>query len=313
MRPARHPLHGLRHVPLFTLLFGVSLTACKEGDRSGVADKDGPEQIGQAEKARLLLTTHPWVARKEFNCISNDFKERFLMVEGPDTNAFADRTDTLLWAELDSLMATITPKPTDKHIRGLAFHYGLDTTVAPNRLKLALECVELTPLGDGVAYARKDHDPALFFAVQDGGLHMATKAGWLTAYQTPYLQRTVVKRNSDSPAPTPVIPGVDHTSFVLRWEGTLDSLAAAHDPELQHLIIAHVSEPMVRNGSLEQGFRHNLAVHGMDKNGKTLLDDSTYVGSSFRNKAADLGSACPPDCATPLFYRIGLRARANCL
>jgi hypothetical protein len=265
----------------------------------------------QAESFRRMLTTHPWVAHKEFNCISDDLKEHFLVVEGPDTLSFADRTDTLLWAPLDSLMATITPRPTDKHIRGLAFHYGLDTTVAPNRLKLALECVELTPLGDGVAYARKDHDPALFFAVKDGGLHMATKAGWLTAYQTPYLQRTVVKRNGDSPAPTPVIPGVDHTSFVLRWEGTLDSLAA-HNPELEHLIIAHVSEPMVRSESLEQGFRHNLAVHGMDKNGKTLLDDSTYVGSSFRNKAADLGSPCPPDCATPLFYRIGLRARANC-
>lgn len=261
-----------------------------------------------------MLTEYPYVPKTEFVCIRTDFP-RYIV--GPDDAqggpiALTDQVDTLLKNEFLHLLPD-----SGQDLRGLEFHYGLDTSRGAHRLVLALEFVKLEPL-TGDTFNLKRHNPEKFYSIEGRTIKPAVKSDWLARFGADYLAFTRVRRSSDSQTFEALDPSRDHQSFVFRWDGALERIMT-DNPMFYSFRVWHIASPAERtfkyDGSVEheRDWGHDIGILATsDGSNGELLDDIEYAGMSYRMKGADLGSPCPPNCPKPVMRQRGIRARPEC-
>ena len=83
------------------------------------------------------------------------------------------------------------------------------------------------------------------------------------------------------------------------------------DTPVDRLKIHAIASPLVRTDTLEDDWFHDLAIAAANATAEYVNNDPRVSGSPYANKAADLGSPCPPSCILARFYRYGLAPRSG--
>ncbi|MBK9535590.1 MAG: hypothetical protein IPO10_10565 [Flavobacteriales bacterium] len=257
------------------------------------------------------MTQFRYVPKKEFTCISRDFSLH--IQRGPVASPQPIVVPQLRFSVDDvsrALDSLATCAAGQGNLRGITVHFGLDRNGA---LDLVLQFVCMFPV-NGTADTYTYTPTATYYVIVGGHLVRAPDAitNWLADSGDRYTKE-VVKRRTDGPTWEPFRSGVDVTSITFLYEGELDLLIAENGlTETDVLELVPAAEPATwkddgHGGIEENDFYQSLCWVGVG----VELDDVDHT-EKFKNKGADLGSLCPPNCASLYLPDRGQPRRPGC-
>ena len=257
------------------------------------------------------MTQFRYVPKKEFTCVSRDFSLH--INRGPVASPHPVVVPQLRFLVGDiskALVSLATCAAGKGDVHGITVHFGLEKDGV---LDLVLQFVCMFPVS-GTADTYTYTPTATYYVIVGGRLVRAPDAitHWLADSGDRYTQEVVIRR-TNGPTWEPFMLGVDVTSITFLYEGELDLLIADNgltDSDLLELVPA--AEPATwkedgQGGIMEMGFYQSLCWVGVG----VELDDVEHA-EKFKNKAADLGSLCPPNCASLYFPDRGQPRRPGC-
>ena len=257
------------------------------------------------------MTQFRYVPKKEFTCVSRDFSLH--INRGPVASPHPVVVPQLRFLVGDiskALVSLATCAAGKGELHGIIVHFGLDSE---NALDLALQFVCMFPVkGTPDTYT---YTPTATYYVIDGGRLVRSPdalSHWLADSADRYTKEVVIRR-TDGPNWEPFSSGDDVTSIAFLYEGAVDLLIAENgltDTDVLELVPA--AEPATwkddgHGGIQEDDFYQSLCWVAVG----VELDDVEHA-EKYKNKAADLGSLCPPNCTTLYLPDIGQHRRPGC-
>ena len=204
-------------------------------------------------------------------------------------------------------LATCAAGKGDLH--GITVHFGLDKDGA---LDLVLQFVCMFPV-TGTADTYTYTPTATYYVIVGGRLMRAPDAlsHWLADSGDRYAKEVVIRR-TDGPMWESFSLGDDVTSITFLYEDELELLLTENgmtDSDLLELVPA--AEPAAwkedgQGGIQEDDYYQSLCWLAVGWNW------ICGTREKFKNKAADLGSLCPPNCATLYLPHTGQPRRPGC-
>ncbi|MBP6697728.1 MAG: hypothetical protein KA175_08930 [Flavobacteriales bacterium] len=255
-------------------------------------------------------TEYPSVCSTEVRCAQKDFKGYFWAGSIAAPVALARTSEFLSWQALEDLVRTVAPALENDRI-GVKLHYGLSVSGADYNIELAAEVVKIDPRRDPLYYDVSTLEAKVHPIGPTGVFDPEQiKSAWEDAEQKRYLERVFVMRNRGGELDG-LVKESDHLAYLLKWE----DLVALHgnNEGSTHLNIHCIAAPVIRAPGIEDDWHHDLLVISANHQGVERLTDTRAPGAlPYLDKAADLGSPCPPSCVLARFYRYGLAPRTGC-
>lgn len=271
----------------------------------------------QDEYEKNIGSKHPYVGAKEHYCLASDFFNNIHQAPAAAPNNHAPirsfpQESTILATEItryrNAAAATpcAAPGPVDV---GVVVHFGMDVD---NDLVYALQfpCL-IWNSGTGEYTIPNPQAADVFFTIGAGGMLFPTT---LAAWQ-PNIDRykaSIRTRRNDATWDG-YLAATTHTSEVFPYRFELEDLIA-QNPVAQ-LQLVPISTPETRTPQADGTYvetNWQLFVSWVPVGVK--LDDANNGTNLFKNRAADLGSPCPPNCPMQSFRfkTIGTEPRSSC-
>lgn len=308
-----------------TSLLPVALTLLLLAGSSGCqqpAPQTEPTDTAQGDslqdKAHLrLVTKNKWVGARELACIKADFKKYIHVGKPTDHKEIELRMLPLTVGvgKLHDLVKNLSCINDGDFQHGVVLHYGLDESLRFD-VMLQVVCLDYWP-NDSNKYSYDA--PAHGYALASTGtlVYDATAlAKWYgtSGPGTRYAQNVVIDRNADN-AWTAFDPDQDVRSTLFPYQEQITGLINDNNLDKDSLLLIEpIAEPVDRKptatGYDEKGYHQGAVWVPVN----FTVDDTTYPGYPYKNKAADLGSPCPYACPTSkfLFPQKGLKPREGC-
>ncbi len=257
------------------------------------------------------MTAFRYVPSKEFDCITLGFKDHIKL--GPVTapKPIGLRPLKFTVGELkQALVSFATCNAGQGNRRGVIVHFGLD---ANEVLDMAVQLICLEP--DPVDADTYTYQPTATVYVIESDKLVRSGDPFSTWEQDKgeRYQNNVVIRHTDGPTWKPFAKGKDVTHVIFPYDGELDLLItdnALTDASFLELVpIAEPTawEPDGNGGITEEGYYQSVCWTAVG----VTLDDTTYT-EAYKNKGADLGSCCPPNCIKVYLPSTGNARRPGC-
>lgn len=264
----------------------VLCVACGGG---GQRPEASTAPLGKALRAAPPDSMH--LTDAAFQTYRADFDKAYSLLDG--SPLFATQQE-IAWSDLE---AWITPM---EGLRAVRFEYGLrDSAFVLGLVRLKLDS---TATPDLFTYQLPDS----VFELAGGTLVPHAGGRWRTDRQykaggsSTYFAN--VLRADDRGALLPLAHGTDAQAIVMPWELELEPLHNANSGPYTDSTLHAVFTCIARPDSAKV-LQHHLAVHlrlrpNKGTGHRDLLDNSYTLGKPFRMHGADLGSSCPPKCAS---------------
>jgi len=257
------------------------------------------------------MTAFRYVPKKEFDCITLGFTDHIKLLPEAAPKPMGLRPLKFSVADLERALVAFATCDAGKGIlRGVIVHFGLDEH---DVLDMALQLICLEP--DPSAADTYTYKPtATFYTIVNDKLVRSTDpfSTWEQGNGHRYTKNVVI-RHTDGPAWKLFGTGVDVTHVTFPYDGELDKLIADNGlTDESFLELVPIAEPTSwasdgNNGITEEGYYQSVCWTAVD----VPLDD-TDDPEAFKNKAADLGSCCPPNCIKVYLPHRGNARRPGC-
>ncbi len=203
------------------------------------------------------------------------------------------------WNDLSQLVNAVAG-----NLHGIAIYYGL----VDDHLCFGIRVLRFVPTGNPPVY---DYVPALDSAQGARPTHLLRNntfvaigtADWDALGNTYFVHMRVDRVGDGNFAP--LDKRYDPKAIVLPWEDELlrlwiDNQAAIGSQSARILLSSIARYHTEEHETAPDGYRHGVSMHVqvMDATGswRDLLDDIDHSPADYQQKAADLGSMCPPRC-----------------
>lgn len=264
----------------------VLLTACGGG---GQRPETAPAPLAKAMLAAPADSMH--LTDSAFQAFRDAFDKAYSLSGGG--RLFATQQE-IAWSDLEAWVGKGTGD------RAVRFEYGLrDSTFVLGLVRLQLDT---TATPGYFTYQLPDsvHELSSGQLVPHDGAAWRADLQYKVNHPTCYFAR--VLRADSSGTPKPLTQGVDAQANVMPWELELQPLHDANSGPYTDSTLYAVFTCIARPDSA-QVLQHHMAVHlrlRPDKGSghRDLLDNSHVPGKPFRMHGADLGTLCPPGCAS---------------
>lgn len=295
-----------------TFLFLTTLFACGQGTTTDEFTESAMKHSAVHAFASpanteeiVLYSEHPYVPAKEFACMTADVLDHFKTKPANLPVPITVPTRQFTVGALKDALPGCSPQKT-----GIIVHHGLDNF---RRYVPAFQfvCLSTTPVDNAYTYA----PTSSYYLIHGTTLTEQTGADiadWQPAIT--YRNDIVVKRQSGG-IHHPFASRTDVEYVVFQYEDVV--LRLIDDNDMTNNSMLHVtptSEPMewtVDGAGTEYTFDHRMGICWVPDRTLTNIHDPL---KKYKDKAADLGSPCPPLGCNGLvkFKTSGPPARPSC-
>ncbi|HRH37114.1 MAG TPA: hypothetical protein PK760_02140 [Flavobacteriales bacterium] len=304
------------------------LAACGGAEEPSTTTNTDSANVDRGLLARAALvvmdtasgsgTEHPYVGIAEYNCVTSDFGYHIHQgVAGShgSISTFGSALSIRV-SELQRVVKEMPPCTDAGPVQhAVIVRYGLNKDFA---LSAALQvlCLSYDTTTKEYSYPVSSD---CYLIGSDANLTFTDK-GLDTWYDTngdgdTYAERVFIRSKDPGNTWAPYTYDVDVRATVFPYEGRIDSLIANNDMTGDDLLeLVPMAVPRTRSASgggyIEEGYHQSMLWVPSN----VIIDDVFIASASFKNKAADLGTACPFTCPTELFKFLdqGLPPRGDC-
>lgn len=287
MKPLILPA-GVRVLPFAALLV---LAACSDGNTPG----EGLHALAAPPPGGPAPLSMPYLGASEFACVQRDFTDRFKIgtVASPQPMALKPLRFTV--EDLKVAVNDVAGCDSTGEQVGVVVHFGMDST---NRFDVALEFVCLTPIAgtDPVIYQHPAAERHYIIASDHLQMVSAPVDEWVRVHGTAYADTVVIDRATAS-GWDHYLSGYDVNAITFSWADELRLLIDENglaDNELLELVPIARPERRIQTGGMLMEYDYRQAICWLGVN--VTLSDTEHPGQLYREKGADMGSACPAVC-----------------
>ncbi len=304
------------HLPFILIVIGLSLAALLQGCGDCPPCPDGTTQPGRTRTTSVWPEAAPddpevhafflqkYVLKDDLFAARCYFRQK---VHAGPTGAALQKLDSaavvINWSNLSARMndhfSSMPPPPMYK--RAIRVIYGLSVKTSPvsYSFKPLIQFLEITT--DTLPHTREivDESSAIYGIDSTGELYLASKKECHEAIKN-YFDLVHIYRNGAA-AFTKADTATDVRHFSFHWESQLVPLVA-HNSTPKYIKLTSIAEERPA-GDPYAGVRHHLVAVALDNANKELIsNDPVVTGIEYKNHGSDIGSACPPQCSSKLYF-----------
>lgn len=259
--------------------------------------------------ANRILTMDPQVPATELRAISADFNAFFMLGPVGKEQTIPQGQLRFQVGDLKHLMDSACAHTAPPMRAGVVVHFGLDKC---SKFVAALEAVCI--IGDPYSAICPYKADTIYYQIDGGKLAKIDSLAWDTVQAQQY-KKNVVIQHSTGEYYKAFDPTIDISYEVFPYSELQELIYENALADTDSLELRPISTPLNRpidgaGAVLDKDRRQGVCFVPVGSNVK--LDDRVDPSNVFKNKAADLGAACPPYCLKALFKPHGISPRTHC-
>lgn len=281
------------------------LAACGQPAQQPAVGDAADTDTFSMEKTIQLANLHPYVPASELNCMTTDFFSYFMLGPAGKEQPIPQLPLLFKVGDLKQIMVDACKGVAAPASPGLVVHFGLDASFT---FSAAFEVVCLK--GDWETDTCTFTPANTYFRINGGQLTSIMASAWEIGHAQRYRDSVLIQHATGEPY-TRFIPDSDVRSEVFPYQELLLLIGQNRltDDDLLELRPTCTSHDVL-TGPKETNRRQGVCFVPVGPG--VNINDVEDMVNVFKNKAADLGALCPPNCSKAKFEKQGGPRRVGC-